>query len=119
QEINAAGGVRGADGTLFQLELVVQPTNGGTNLPNAVANLNQANIIAALGPTTNAEAINGLAQLQSLNVPVFTPATNDSILITDTTDRLFRSRAAQILQGQALAVHLISERGLRSIAVVQ
>lgn len=119
QEINAAGGVRGADGTLFQLELIIQPTNGGTNLANAVANLNQANIIAVLGPVTNAETINGLAQLQSLNVPVFTTATNDSILITDTTDRLFRSRAAQILQGQALAVHLINERTLRSITVVQ
>jgi ABC-type branched-subunit amino acid transport system substrate-binding protein len=119
QEINAAGGVRGADGTFFQLELIIQPTGGGTNLPNAVANLAQANIIAALGPATNGEVINGMAQLQSLNVPVFTPATNDSILITDTTDRLFRSRAAQILQGQALAVNLINERGLRSIAVVQ
>jgi ABC-type branched-subunit amino acid transport system substrate-binding protein len=119
QEINAAGGVRGADGTFFQLELVIQPTGNGTNLANAVANLNQANLIAALGPMTNAEAINGLPQLQSLNVPVFTPATNDSLLITDTTDRIFRSRAAQILQGQALAVHLINERALRSIAVVQ
>lgn len=119
QEINAAGGVRGADGTFFQLELIVQPTGGGVNLANAVNNLNQANIIAALGPATSGEVLNGMAQLQSLNVPVFTPAANDSILITDTTDRLFRSRAAQILQGQALAVHLINERGLRSIAVVQ
>jgi ABC-type branched-subunit amino acid transport system substrate-binding protein len=119
QETNAAGGVRGADGTFFQLELIVQPTGGGANLATAVANLSQANIIAVLGPATNSEVLNGMPQLQGLNVPVLTPATNDSILITDTTDRLFRSRAAQILQGQALAINLINERGIRSIAVVQ
>lgn len=118
-EINAQGGARGADGTFFRLELVVQPTAGGTALSNAVANLNQATIIAALGPQTNSEVLSNLASLQSLNVPILTPATNDSILINDTTDRIFRSRAAQILQGQALALYLINDQGRRSIGVVQ
>jgi ABC-type branched-subunit amino acid transport system substrate-binding protein len=118
-EINAAGGVRGADGTFFRLELIVQPTNEGVNLTGAVANLNQANIIAALGPATSSEALGGLAQLQSLNVPVLTPATNDSLLVNDTTDRLFRSRAAQILQGQALALYLVNDLNLRNITVIQ
>ena len=116
QHINATGGVRGADGTFFQLEIIVQP---GTNLEAAINNLNQSNIIAALGPATNAEAIGSLALLQNLNVPVLTPATNDSLLISDTTDRLFRSRAAQILQGQALATYLISDLGINSISIVQ
>ncbi|MBZ0301506.1 MAG: ABC transporter substrate-binding protein [Anaerolineae bacterium] len=119
EEINNAGGVRGADGTFFRLELIVQSTNGGANLDTAVANINQANTIAVLGPQTNSEALGGLGQLQGLNVPVLTPATNDSILLTDTTDRLFRSRAAQILQGQALALYLVNDQNLRSIAVVQ
>src|SRR5437870_3509416 len=52
--INNAGGVRGADGTLFNLELIIQPTNGGTNLSNAVTALSQASVIAVLGPASNA-----------------------------------------------------------------
>lgn len=119
QEINAAGGVRGADGTFFTLELIVQPTDNGLTMASAVENLNQANIIAALGPATSAEVLNNLALLQNLSVPVFTLATNDSILINDTTDRLFRSRAAQVLQGQALASYLVNDRNLSSITVVQ
>jgi branched-chain amino acid transport system substrate-binding protein len=118
-EVNAAGGVRGADGTFFQLQLIVQSTQGGSNLVAAVSNLNQANIIAALGPATSGEVLNALPALQSLNVPVLTPAANDGILISDTTDRIFRSRAAQILQGQALADHLFNTQNLRTIAVVQ
>ena len=47
-EINGVGGTQGADGTFFRLELIVQPTGGGTNLTNAVANINQASVIAAL-----------------------------------------------------------------------
>jgi branched-chain amino acid transport system substrate-binding protein len=116
QEINSAGGVRGADGTFFQLELIVQPS---TNLENAVAALRQSTIIAAIGPTSNADVANGLAQLQSLNVPVLVHSTDDSILVTDTTDRLFRSRAAQILKGQALADYVVKDLGLTSVAVVQ
>lgn len=119
QEINARGGVRGADGTLFRLELIVQPTEAGARLQTAVSNLNQANIVAALGPATSNEVLSNLQLLQSLNVPVLTPATNDSILVSDATDLIFRSRAAQILHGQALATYLIEEQGLRSIAAVQ
>lgn len=117
QEINAAGGVQGADGTFFQLEIVAQPA--GSPLETAITNLNQADIIAALGPTTGAEVVDNLALLQGLNVPVFTPATSDSLLLSDTTDRIFRSRAAQILQGQALARYLIDEQNLNTITVVQ
>lgn len=119
QEINAAGGVRGADGTSFRLELVIQPTNFGINTEEAVNNLNQADIIAALGPESSTEVLNTLPQLQNLNVPVITPAMNDTIINSDTTNRLFRSRAAQILNEQALASFLINDIGLSTIVTVQ
>lgn len=119
QEINAAGGVRGADGTMFQLELIFQPTNFGANLDTAINNLQQANVIAALGPESNAEVLNGLPLLQSLNAPILTPATNDTVIRLDTSGRIFRTRAAQILQEQALASYIINELGLRSVATVQ
>ncbi|MGQ9887562.1 MAG: ABC transporter substrate-binding protein [Aggregatilineales bacterium] len=119
QQINAAGGVRGADGTLFRLELVIQPTNFGLNLEEAVNNLRQASIIAALGPQADSEVLNGLPFLQGLGVPVMTFATNDTIIISDTTGRLLRMRAQQILQGQALARYLIEDNRLTNIAAVQ
>lgn len=118
QQINAGGGVRGADGTFFRLELVIQPINPD-GLAAAVNNLRQSNIIAALGPRTNSEALNGLPALQSLGVPVFTPATDDTLIRADATDRIFRMQAAQILLEQAMASYLISELGERSIATVQ
>lgn len=119
QEINAAGGVVGADGTNFRLELVIQPTNFGINTEDAVNNLIQADIIAALGPESSTEVLNTLPHLQNLNVPVITPAMNDTIINSDTTNRLFRSRAAQILNEQALASFLINEIGISSIVTVQ
>jgi branched-chain amino acid transport system substrate-binding protein len=119
QEINAAGGVRGADGTQFQLELIFQSTNFGVSLDAAINNLRQANVIAALGPETSTEVLNGLPILQSLNAPILTPATNDTAIRLDTSGRIFRTRAAQILQQQALASYIINELGLRNVVTVQ
>jgi ABC-type branched-subunit amino acid transport system substrate-binding protein len=119
QEINAAGGVRGADGTFFRLELLIQPTNFGENLPEAVDLLRANGVIAVLGPQTDSEVLNGLPTLQSLGVPVLTPATGDTITASDTSGYIFRSRSAEILQGQALASYLINELGLTDIATVQ
>lgn len=119
QEINNAGGVRGADGTLFRLELIIQPTNGGANLANAVTTLSQASVIAVLGPKSNPETLNGLAVLKNLSVPVLTPATGDTLLTSDTSGRLFRVRAAEVYQGRALANYLVTDLQLRRIATVQ
>lgn len=47
-EINSLGGVRGADGTFFQLELIIQPP--GENLSATLPSLRDASIIALLGP---------------------------------------------------------------------
>lgn len=115
-EINTAGGIQGADGTFFRLELVVQPTD---NLATSVANLNQAAIIAALGPESNAAVLDNLPLLQSLNVPVLTPATVDTLLTSDTSGRIFRTRAAEILRGRALADYLINDLQVHRIATVQ
>ncbi|MBC7811569.1 MAG: ABC transporter substrate-binding protein, partial [Burkholderiales bacterium] len=117
--INDAGGVQGADGTVFRLELVIQPTDGGANIANAVANLNQASVIAVLGPETNNEVLDGLTALQSLNVPIITPAISDTLIVSDTTRRLFRSRAAEVWQGRALADFLIKDYAFQRIATVQ
>src|ERR1041385_3691645 len=118
RDINAAGGVRGADGTQFQLELIVQPITG-TNITNTIASLRDASLIAVLGPESDSDVKDNLAALQALNVPVLTPATGDTTLTDDQSGRLFRTRAAQLLQGRALATVLVNDYNLKRIATVQ
>ena len=74
REINDAGGVRGADGTIFRLDLVIQPSNFGANLTQAVSTLHDANVIAVLGPETDDEVLNGLPTLQSPGRPDHHPS---------------------------------------------
>ncbi len=119
EEINAAGGAQGADGTFFSLELIVQPTQGGANLSSAIGNLNQASIIAVLGPQTTDEVLNGLDMLQALDVPILTPANGDTIIPSDETGRVFLTRAADVYEGRALANYLINDLELQGIATVQ
>jgi ABC-type branched-subunit amino acid transport system substrate-binding protein/uncharacterized protein YgiM (DUF1202 family) len=119
QQINDAGGVLGADGTLFRLELVIEPASGDGTITDAVDNLNAADVIAVLGPITSATALSNLQALQSLNVPVLTPAVSDTLLASDTTDLIFRSRAVEVLHGRALATFLINDLNIDNIATVQ
>ena len=119
REINAFGGVRGADGTTFNLDLVIEPTSTGLTLEQAIEDLKANNVIAALGPMTSGEVLNSMAQLQSLGVPILTPATDDTLLTSDASGLIFRSRAADALQGQALASYLINDYQLNPVATIQ
>jgi ABC-type branched-subunit amino acid transport system substrate-binding protein len=119
QEINSTGGVRGADGTFFQLELISEPVSDGTTVAEAANTLSQSSVIAILGPENSDDVLNNLQVLQNLSVPVITPATSDTILTSDSTGRIFRSRAAEVLQGRALANYLINDLQIQSIAAVQ
>lgn len=116
EEINQAGGVAGADGTVFRLEAVVQPAD---NIDIAVANINQASVIAVIGPQSSEAALTGIKQLQSLNVPVFTTATDDTLIANDNSGRIFRARAQEVLQGRALANYLANDLAVQSIVTVQ
>ncbi|MBI1282295.1 MAG: ABC transporter substrate-binding protein [Anaerolineaceae bacterium] len=117
-DINAAGGVRGADGTQFQLELIIQPI-AGTNVTNTIASLRDASLIAVLGPESDSNVKDNLPALQALSVPVLTPADGDTTLTDDQSGRIFRTRAAQLLQGRALANVLTTDYNLKRIATAQ
>ncbi len=120
EELNAVGGVRGADGTFFQLEVVVFAPDTDGNLQAAINSIAAANnFIVLMGPETTEALLNNLPALQSLNLPILTPAIGDTILATDASGRIFRTRAAEVLHGRALADYLISGSGYRQIATVQ
>ncbi len=119
REINDAGGVTGADGTTFMLDLVIASPNSGLTFDDAVQTLTDANVVAVLGPQTSDQVINGMEQLQRLDVPVITPAMDDTIITSDASDLLFRSRAQEAVQEQALANYLIGEFNLTPVATVQ
>lgn len=120
KQLNAQGGVRGADGTFFQLELVVAPIEAPDgDINSAIEALATARVIAVLGPETNEQVLSALPLLQSLNVPILTPATGDTVIASDQTGLLFRMRSAERWQGNALADVLINEIRLNEVTTVQ
>lgn len=119
ETINNSGGVRGADGELYRLEIITQATNSGVTTEAAVTALRSAGVVAAIGPSSTDEVLNTMSLLQRLNVPVLTPATGDTVITSDSSGRLMRVRAADAVQGQALASFFINEFGLRRIATIQ
>ncbi|MGB1289070.1 MAG: ABC transporter substrate-binding protein, partial [Aggregatilineales bacterium] len=116
ERINRAGGVTGADGTNFQLELIIQST---TNMDNAINTLDLASVIAVIGPAENEIALGNLAALQSLNVPILTLAMDDTLLIQDTTERFIRVRSREATRGRALANYLLSDFEDTPVSTVQ
>ncbi len=116
QRVNAAGGISGADGAVFNLAVVDTPPN---NIEIAIANMRQAHVIAVLLPDSAALLAENLPALQALDVPVFTPATADTALLADSSNRIFRSRAAANLQTRALADYLVNTLAIRSIQSIQ
>ncbi|GAB4509332.1 MAG: hypothetical protein OHK0046_04120 [Anaerolineae bacterium] len=119
KELNDAGGVRGAEGTMFRLELVIQPTPEGDDLLFAIENIERARVIAVLGPQTTEDVLNNLPLLQDLNVPILTPAIGDTVIASDSTGVLFRIRGAERLLGSALAGYVTEELNVSSIYTVQ
>ncbi len=116
QQINDAGGLIGADGTVFQLTVVDTPPD---NMNIALANMRQARVIAVLGPEEAELVTANMKDLQKLEVPVFTPATNDTLLLSDNSNRIFRSRAQKTVQINALADYLVNSLKIRSIRTIQ
>ncbi len=117
-QINAVGGVIGADGSRFRLEIVnANPEDSG--ISGAIGNIAQASVIAVLGPGSNQDISQNLNALQSLGVPVMTPATGDTLLASDTTGLIFRARAAEVFRGRALAAYLVDDLAFANITVAQ
>lgn len=116
QEINAGGGVVGVDGTIFQLQLVIQPTD---DLNFALANIRQASVIAIIGPADSQTALGNRDAITNLGVPVLTTATDDTLIASDTSNRFIRLRATEGLQGRAMADYLIRDLSAASLATVQ
>lgn len=114
--INDAGGITGADGTLFGLRVVDTPPD---NMEIAAANMKQASVFAVIGPQSDEFIQRHLALLQDIEAPVFTPATGDSLLLSDETGRIFRSRAAENAQYSGLAEYLANELSIQSISAIQ
>ena len=119
REINEGGGVRGADGTFFRLELFVEPIEDGEILTQAVDNLANEGVIAVLGPETTEAVLSNLPILQSLGVPILTPAIGDTVVASDTTGNIFRIRAAERWLGSALADHIVQTLQFSTITTVQ
>jgi len=118
-QLNAVGGVRGSDGTFFQLEMVIVPIEAEGAINDAIEALAAARVIAVLGPETSEQVLSALPLLQSLNVPILTPAVGDTVIASDQTGLLFRIRSAERWQGNALADLFLNEVRLNEVTTVQ
>ena len=116
QQINDAGGILGADGRTYSITVV---DSSPQSMDIAIANMRQARVIAVLGPESDGLVEDYLSSLQALGVPIFTPATGDTILLPDISARIFRSRAAASLQFNALADYLVNALDIRTIRTIQ
>ena len=119
REINDAGGIQLGEDMTFLLELQIQPPEAAGTLEDAVEALSETDAVAVIGPPSSEQVLNDLPALQSLGVPVLTPATGDTLLTTDASGMLMRARASEAVQGQALASFLINQLDLDSIATAQ
>jgi len=116
QQINDAGGIRGADGTQYRLEIIAQSDE---DILTSLANLNQAAVIATIGPSSSLDVLANILPLQELGVPILTPAQDDSIITLDNTDRIYRVRAQEFVRGRALADYLVNQLNAQRIVTVQ
>ncbi|MCY3798943.1 MAG: ABC transporter substrate-binding protein [Chloroflexi bacterium] len=116
EHINASGQLNAADGTAINLAVVNTPPD---NMEIAIANMRQANAIAVIGPETDDLLSAYMSQLQALNVPIMTPATGDTVLLQDNTQRIFRVRARQSLSASAVADYLVNTLAVDNIRTVQ
>jgi ABC-type branched-subunit amino acid transport system substrate-binding protein len=118
EQINAAGGVRGADGTQFLLQPVLQSPDVEGNYQRAIANLSTASVVAVIGPETTAQVQDNLSPLLALNRPILTPARGNGLLLEDNSGRLFRTRTIGLLEDRALAQVLVSDLGVSNVQAV-
>lgn len=115
-QVNAAGGIVGADGSVYQLSIVDTPPD---HMEIATANMRQARVIAVIGPATNHDVARNIARLQEIEAPILTPATGETILFADSSNRILRSRARESLQINGLADFLVNSLGIDSVQMVQ
>ena len=116
RQINDMGDIKTADGAAFSLTVVHTPPD---NMEIAAANMRQASVVAVIGPENGSLVVRHILKLQALEAPVITPATGDTILLQDNTNRLFRSRARGSVMTNALADYLANTLGIRTIQTVQ
>ncbi|MBN1564714.1 MAG: ABC transporter substrate-binding protein [Anaerolineae bacterium] len=120
-QINSAGGFTAADGNTYQLTLGTLTVHStAETLAQDVTALTAQNVIALLGPDTNAPLnAQTLQALAGTGLPVLTGATADLLTDDDPADQLFRVRAPERVYSFALASYLVGDLGLSSFVLVQ
>ncbi len=119
RQINESGGIQVDATTTILLEILPVTSTALDNPEGLVQALRNQEVIAVVGPVTEDQAINLIPVLVELGVPIITPATGDTLIATDNSGFVFRSRASDGEQGQALASFLIDQLGLTDIATAQ
>ena len=116
KHINERGGLLGANRTTYELKIVVTPPY---NPEIAAANMGQADVIAVLGPGNDSQMLALMQPPSSLDVPAFTSASSDSLLLQHAGQNIFRSAAQDSLLARALAKYLVADLDTRTVTTIQ
>ncbi|MFZ4814021.1 MAG: CARDB domain-containing protein [Phototrophicaceae bacterium] len=117
-QINRSGGVEGADGTLFQLELVFVPLAASDPLTVLEA-LQAEGVIAVIGLESITDFQAATALVEGLTVPLLTPIADDTLFIITENPLVYRLTASEFLRQRALAEYLTETEGFTNIALYQ
>jgi ABC-type branched-subunit amino acid transport system substrate-binding protein len=109
-----AQGVLLPDNTPVTLRVIA--VDAGDQVPAAIDQLRQANIVALFGPDNNATATSSLPALTAAGLPVFTAATSADV---KTGGFIFRTRAADSVRMTGLADVLLTDVKATRITVYQ
>ncbi len=104
-----------ADGP-FDYELIIAQS---TSVSDALQELNSQSVVAIFGPNSNEEVLGNLPFLSNASAPVFTAATDETLLNQDTAGNIFRVVAPESVYGQALADYLVNDLALQVIVIAQ
>lgn len=121
QQINAAGGIIGPDGTRYRLQIVQpqRPLIVAEDLPIVLDSLLAQDVVAIIGPVQNRLTQPNIQILANAGIPILTLSTADTITDIDPSNNIIRVRAAERYYSRALGDVLLRERGYNTIVLVQ
>lgn len=119
QQINDTGGVS-SGGVTYEYELVIEEIGDNPDdVPIAVQNLTNQDVIVIFGPDSNALALPNAQEISNATVPILTTATSENLLSQDPNGNIFRLVAPESTYSEALANYLASELSLTELVIVQ
>ncbi len=118
KQLEAQGGIKGADGVLHPVQIVIQDTegNGDTAVTVAKKLIDDEGVVAIVGPTTSPESMALIPVVQEAELPMISMASSSGI-VEPVAERKWIFKSAQSNRHTApWQVKYVKAKGLTNIA---